>query len=68
MVTIFYKWLLGDDVVGENEEQDDIDIQGDDAEENVCYISQLPLLRELTDALPPEPNDGEEPHILQGGL
>jgi hypothetical protein len=60
MVTIFYKWLLGD----ETNIEDELEIEDGD----VCYISNLPLLRQLTDELPPEPTPEEEPHTVQGGF
>jgi len=71
MVAIFYKWLLGDEVAtdGAKEEllDEHISIPGRSDEDNVCYISNLPLLRELTDALPPEPTEEEVPQIVKGG-
>jgi hypothetical protein len=62
MVTIFYKWLLGDEVVTEDVEEELLD-----ESDRVCYISNLPLLRELTEALPPEPTEEEIPQIVEGG-
>jgi len=62
MVTIFYKWLLGDEVATEDVEEELLD-EGD----KTCYISNLPLLRELTEALPPEPTEEDAPQTAQGG-
>lgn len=62
MVTIFYKWLLGDDVATEDVEEELLD-----ESDRTCYISNLPLLRELTEALPPEPTDEDIPQTAQGG-
>jgi len=62
MVTIFYKWLLGDEVATEDVEEELLD-EGD----RTCYISNLPLLRELTEALPPEPTEEDTPQTAQGG-
>ena len=62
MVTIFYKWLLGDEVATEDVEEELLD-EGD----KTCYISNLPLLRELTEALPPEPTEEDTPQTAQGG-
>lgn len=70
MVAIFYKWILGDngveipyDVEEEEVQQEEIDEEG----KNVCYISNLPLLRKLTEELPPEPTTEEAPQITEGG-
>lgn len=62
MVTIFYKWLLGDDVATEDVEEELLD-----ESDRTCYISNLPLLRELTEALPPEPTEEDTPQTAQGG-
>ena len=62
MVMIFYKWLLGDEVATEDVEEELLD-EGD----RTCYISNLPLLRELTEALPPEPTEEDTPQTAQGG-
>lgn len=62
MVTIFYKWLLGDEVATEDVEEELLD-----ESERTCYISNLPLLRELTEALPPEPTEEDTPQTAQGG-
>ena len=62
MVTIFYKWLLGDEVATEDVEEELLD-----ESDRTCYISNLPLLRELTEALPPEPTDEDIPQTAQGG-
>jgi hypothetical protein len=71
MVTIFYKWLLGDEVATEGAEEELLDenvsIPEQEDEEKVCYINNLPLLRELTEALPPEPTEEEMPQIVKGG-
>lgn len=71
MVTIFYKWLLGDEVVTEDAGEELLDehtsIPGKDDSGKVCYISNLPLLRELTEALPPEPMEEEVPQTIEGG-
>ena len=71
MVTIFYKWLLGDEVATEGAEEEYLDenvsIPGRDEGDSVCYISQLPLLRELTEALPPEPTEEDVPQTIEGG-
>jgi len=62
MVTIFYKWLLGDEVATEDVEEELLD-----ESDRTCYISNLPLLRELTEALPPEPTEEDTPQTAQGG-
>ncbi|MCK4975380.1 MAG: hypothetical protein KAS36_00445, partial [Anaerolineales bacterium] len=71
MVTIFYKWLLGDEVATEGAEEELLDenvsVPGQDDEDKVHYINNLPLLRELTKALPPEPTEEEIPQIVEGG-
>lgn len=66
MVTIFYKWLLGDEVVTEDV-REDVREELLDESDRTCYISNLPLLRELTKALPPEPTEEDTPQTAQGG-
>ena len=67
MVTILYKWLLGGEVI-ENLKDKDEDIELMNPEDRTCILSNLQMLRKLTENLPPEPEEEEEPHEFQGGL
>lgn len=68
MVSIFYKWILGDGVEIPYDVEEEALEETDEESGDVCYLSHLPLLRKLTKELPPEPYEEEKvPQTTEGG-
>ena len=65
MVAIFYKWILGDGIdVPYEVEEEEMEEEG----KNVCLLSRLPLLRQLTEELSQEPAEEDIPKTVEGGI
>ena len=67
MVAIFYKWILGDNGDFPYEVEEEFEGEMEEEGKNVCLLSHLPLLRKLTEELPPEPTSEKIPKTAEGG-